>query len=335
MFFYLKEQLQHKIYYKKYELLYPFYSQFSKDLKAMPKSYWDYSISAKDIAEKKREYGISGYYRLYNEEDFCEASVKSYLPFFDEIILVYDSSTTDKTPEIVKKLANTYPKKIKYYFYQPPVLGKLMHPFFKFLPANHPYSLVNYYNYSLSKTTKQIVTKLDGDQIAIVSEFEKLKKKFTKENFPQNDYYTFGCINLYSFQGRIYVDPENYLCGFDDHTYCYLKKERCYYQKIYSNKKCYEGEYFSKKSRNRKNAGILFFHLKFMRSNIAYHSYRGLSSKEHQKRFRKRILQVKERWVDWKIFVNKFRTIVMENTGTDIAKLPHPETYLKKWGVSI
>ena len=326
----LLEKFQRSYYFKKYELLYPFYSNSSKVLKDMPSSYWDYSVKAENIFQETRQSGISGHYRLYNEEDFCEAAVKSHLPFFDEIILVCDSTTTDNTPKIAKELAEAHPEKIKYYFYEPPVLAKLRHPLFKILPAYHPYSLVNFYNYSLSKTTKKIITKLDGDQIAITSEFEKITKNLTK-NFHPNEYYTFGGINLYSFEHVIYIDPQNYLCGFDDFSFFYLKKEKHYYTKTYYKQKCWEEGSFTMKNRQRKNAGILFFHLKNMRRGILKHSYRGLEDSEHQKRIRQRIDLVQKRCIDWDSFVEKFHSSIMEKTGTDITELPHPKDYLKKF----
>ena len=112
-----------------------------------------------------RAEGISAFMRLRDEEEFVEQAILSHLPFFDEIIAVHNRCT-DSTPEILAKLEKLYPDKLKVYHYAPYVYpqGSKEHIA---LPADSPHSLVNYYNYALSKTTRKIAVKLDGDHIAI------------------------------------------------------------------------------------------------------------------------------------------------------------------------
>ncbi|KAF3980928.1 MAG: glycosyltransferase family 2 protein [Methylococcales symbiont of Hymedesmia sp. n. MRB-2018] len=93
---------------------YPFYShKFPQDLR--------YKSTPQQIfggGKNERSPGVSGFYRLYNEADFLHASVLSHLPFFDELILLCDSESTDETPKIAADLAQKYDK-IKYFYYQP------------------------------------------------------------------------------------------------------------------------------------------------------------------------------------------------------------------------
>ena len=43
-----------------------------------------------DFAAARKRPGISAFMRLHNEEDFAAAAINSILPFFDEIIVVYN-----------------------------------------------------------------------------------------------------------------------------------------------------------------------------------------------------------------------------------------------------
>lgn len=304
---------------KGYEILYPFYkTQFN-----VPKAHWQYSLNAQQIYGEDRQPGVSGYYRLYNEEDFLKHSVESHLPFFDEIILVHDSTTTDNTPAIAQALAEQYPDKVKYFFYEPAVIGKTRTKAFKILPANHPSSFANYSSFALSKTTKQIVTKIDGDHIAIPEVFEKITTHSHDMNFMANTFYTFLGINLWLYQGELLIDPG--LVGMGDFGFHVMRPEKHYYIKDYQE----EGAYFPRKNRQVKIAGILYFHLKNMRSGIPYHSYRGRDDKTHQARFKRRAIKTKQHLLDWQTFVKQYRHSLLEKTTADIAELPDPNDLLK------
>jgi len=115
-------------------------------------------IFKKSWLDKDRKDGISGFYRVKNEEEILSASLDSHIPFLDEIIIVYNGST-DNTPQIINEYVKKFPQIVKAYHYKPNV-----HPPFSKLhvgtPSSSPHSLVNYYNYALSKTTKKIVVKL-------------------------------------------------------------------------------------------------------------------------------------------------------------------------------
>lgn len=116
--------------------------------------------------------GVSAMVRLRNEERYVEASLLSVVDLFDEIVVAVQPST-DKTQEIVDGLAGRYPK-IKSYRY----------PFTSILPEpnyfrNDPSSVHNlsyYYNWVLSKTTRQYVFKWDGDVIMFRSATEIVRK---------------------------------------------------------------------------------------------------------------------------------------------------------------
>jgi glycosyltransferase involved in cell wall biosynthesis len=108
--------------------------------------------------------GISGIARLRNEEDFLPIVLERFLPFLDEIILVYDAGSIDKTKEICEDFQRKNPHKVKVYNYP-----------YRVYPANSrellvceendPCALWNYYNWSFSKSTCSHSMKIDGDLV--------------------------------------------------------------------------------------------------------------------------------------------------------------------------
>ena len=306
---------------KGYELYYPFLKKhFAPDCT----HYWQYSLSAKQIYGKGRSPGVSGYYRLYNEAEFLRASVESHLPFFDELILVHDSTSTDNTPEIARTLANTYPEKIKYYYYEPAVYKSRTRAY-KILPTNHFASFVNYYNFALSKTTRQIVTKLDGDHIIIESALASVIDRVHSLSFMKNMFFAFVGINLWSYDGRLYVDPMRPITAMGDMGFYVMRPEKRYYTKG----RLYERAHFSLDGRQIKCAGILFFHLKYMRRRMPYYSDRGENMARYWKEYSQRLREVRQRWVDWPTFVRQYREKILKDTEADLNELPDPNDYLR------
>ena len=283
-----------------------------------------YRLSAEQIYGHNRIPGVSGYYRLFNEEDFLAASVESHLPFFDELILVHDSTTTDRTPEIARALAHKYPDKVKCYFYEPAV-PKPRTTAYRMLPASHPCSFANYYNFALSKTTRQIVTKLDGDHIAIDTSFAQVTDKIHSLDFMKNVFYAYVGINLWSYEDQLYVDTRRATTDVGDIGFYVMRPERSYYTK----RKWTEDGYFSRKHRTLHHAGSLFFHLKNMRRRAPYQSDRGLDDTIYQERFRRRFLESQRYWIDWDTFVRRYRETFLTDMATDLAGLPDPHEYLR------
>ena len=92
------------------------------------------------FVNKQRTHGISGLMRIRNESEYLELSIRSYIPFFDEIIAVYNRCT-DNTAEILTRLSTEYPK-LKVYHYEPEVWPPGSDKFIQ-LPYTHEESLVN------------------------------------------------------------------------------------------------------------------------------------------------------------------------------------------------
>ncbi len=314
--------LTEKLHLKGYELYYRFWKHHS--LSPDRAGDWQYSLAAEQIYGNTRLPGVSGYYRLYNEEDFLAASVESHLPFFDELILVHDSTTTDNTPAIARALAQKYPGKVTYCFYEPAVY-KPRTTAYRMLPVNHPHSFANYYNFALSKTTRQVVTKLDGDHIAIDTAFARITDKIHSMDFMKEVFYACVGINLWSYDDQLYVDTRWMTTDIGDIGFYAMRPEKHYYTK----RKYYEDGYFTRKKRTCHNAGCLFFHLKYMRRRMPYSSDRGEDHTIHQERFRQRLLEARQYWMDWHTFVRHYRERFLKDMATDLAELPDPHHYLR------
>lgn len=125
----------------------------------------DYRFTPADLAIGSRRPGISAFMRVRDGAFSVEAAIRSHIGFFDEIVAVHNRST-DGTPEILARLEQELGPKLRVYHYVPPVYppGSEGHAR---EPANSPLSLVNYYNFALSRTRHAHATKLDDDHVAM------------------------------------------------------------------------------------------------------------------------------------------------------------------------
>ncbi len=123
----------------------------------------EYDISASAFDPSLRKPGVSFFARLKNAADFLEISIRSHLPFATEIVLV-DNGSTDSTVEICERLAAEYPEKIRFYRYEPKVVG-VGAADWKNTPDDSVHALSYYYNWTLSKTTCTHAAKLDDDMV--------------------------------------------------------------------------------------------------------------------------------------------------------------------------
>lgn len=165
----------------------------------------------KEESNKNREFGISGFMRLRNEEEFLGLAIESCIECLDELIIVYNNCT-DSTPEIINRYKLEYPDKIKVFNYEPIVYPQGSKEYAS-LEYNSVHSLVNYYNFSLAQTTKKIVVKLDGDMVFSKKILQE-QISIVKNSRNKNSLFYFQGINLYRGNTKkIEVFGENPLCG--------------------------------------------------------------------------------------------------------------------------
>jgi len=117
---------------------------------------------------------ISAFVRVYNEEEFLKASVKSIIDGVEEVVII-DSNSTDGTPEIIEELKELYPYKVKSYNYDYEITKMGADHFRTFM--EDPYSptlLSNFYNWCLSKCSYEYALKWDADMIGTDMLLEEL-----------------------------------------------------------------------------------------------------------------------------------------------------------------
>lgn len=224
------------------------------------KKYKEYYINPKKDFKIKYNDGISGFYRVKNEENFLEKSVISHMPYLDEIIIVYNDCS-DKTAEIAYKLSQKYPEKIKVYEYKPEVYPALS---YKHMITNSRsvHSLANYYNFALSKITKKIAVKIDADHIPITKSFENAIKKI--RNTKINTMYYFYGVNIYIRNDKNYINKNKpFTHGLDCGFFPISEKTYFINRKKSESLKLPVHMYFS-----RKSLGVLFYHIKGMKKYI-------------------------------------------------------------------
>lgn len=124
-----------------------------------------YRFEPSQLAVSERRPGISAFMRIRDGAFSLEAAIRSHIGHFDEIVAVHNRCT-DSTPDILARLAQEYGPRLRVFHYLPPVFppGSDGH---RREPANAPLSLVNYYNFALTRTRFTHATKLDDDHVAM------------------------------------------------------------------------------------------------------------------------------------------------------------------------
>lgn len=114
---------------------------------------------------KKR---VAGIMRVKNEGVFIHDCIESCIDALDELVVVYNDCT-DNSAEEIKKMAQKYPEKIRYYEYPYEVrafnLSREEFEEIKKWPEDNPHLFSTYSNFALSKVTADYALKIDADQV--------------------------------------------------------------------------------------------------------------------------------------------------------------------------
>ena len=209
--------------------------------------------------------GISAYLRVKNGRQFVRLAIESHLPFYDEIIAVYNDCS-DATPQILHDLAAKYPQKIKVFHYLPKVVSVSTENH-AVMPDDSVHGSANYYNYALSKTTYNTATKLDDDHLAIPCKLAPLIKTIRADiadGIQKN--YVFSGINLFrSKDSSIGCSEQNPFGGNNyDHLYHTVNAQTFYRNST-------KTQSFNKKyirTLPTEYMGIMYFHLKGLKKEF-------------------------------------------------------------------
>lgn len=176
----------------------------------------DYRFTPADLRVAERRPGISAFMRIRDGAYSVEAAIRSHIGHYDEIVAVYNRCT-DETPQILARLACEFGDRLKVWHYLPSVFppGSEGH---QSTPSDHPQSLVNYYNFALSRTRFSHATKLDDDHIAMGEPTARLVADIRAGRAGQGDLACFSGINLARDEiGKLGILAREPFAGSGDH----------------------------------------------------------------------------------------------------------------------
>ena len=131
--------------------------------------------------QKPRPFGVSAYMRIKNEAELVRIAIESHLPFYDEIVAVYNDCN-DATEKILLALQQKHADKLKVFHYLPKVHWVRTADHAAMVGRDDDvHSMASYYNYALSKCRFSVAVKLDADHLAIAHKLDAALKKIRAE----------------------------------------------------------------------------------------------------------------------------------------------------------
>lgn len=225
-----------------------------------------YSFRPDDLRVAERLPGISAFMRIRNGEDFLEASIRSHIDAFDEVVAVYNQCT-DATPDILARLAREYGPKLSVFHYADRVYppGSAQHATES---ADSPHSLVNYYNFALSRTRFSYATKLDDDHLAIPEALHRICDGLRAgADGADALMHCFSGLNLVrDGAGRLAVPAASAISGAGDIGFFRVGPDT-----FFHHDRRYER--FRRGGLKRSFAGFLYWHLKFLKRGQGFANY--------------------------------------------------------------
>ena len=231
-----------------------------------PEAVSGYRFQVSDLRADDRRPGVSAFMRIRNGADWLEVSIRSHMPFFDEIVAVYNQCT-DATPEILLRLQTEFgPGRLRVIHYLDQVHPPGSEGHAQTDPSS-PNSLVNYYNFALTSTQYRYATKLDDDHLAITETTQRVTDGLRNGTASPNTMYCFSGLNLFpASDGNLGILDSDPISGGGDigffpvtnHTY-FVHDRRF--------------ERFRRGSLRREFAGYLYWHLKYLKRDMGFGNY--------------------------------------------------------------
>lgn len=218
-----------------------------------------------DLRANSRKPGISAFMRVRNGEDFLAETVRSHLPFYDEIVIVFNQCE-DNTESIVARLLEAYPEKIRAFHYLDRVLP-LGHPDYDGMPFDEVVSMANYSNFALAQTRFSVATKLDDDHVALPRNLGALIAQIRQTGYALDDtMLCFSGLNLVrTSEGIGLLKPDPYSGGGD--IGYFQVTNRTYFANSVKH------EVFQKRHLKRKYGGLTYLHGKYLKRGEGFANY--------------------------------------------------------------
>jgi hypothetical protein len=224
----------------------------------------NYRFSPEDLRPEARLPGISAFMRIRNGADFLELTIRSHIDHFDEIVAVYNQCT-DATPDILARLAQEYGPKLRVFHYVPRVYppGSASHAR---EPAHSPHSLVNYYNFALTRTRCRIATKLDDDHFGMEPTLAEIARSVRRGDL-RTSMVCFSGLNLaLASDGKAGILESEPFSGngdigfFEVGAQTYFVHDRRF-------------ERLRRNDLRRRFGGIVYWHLKYLKREFGFANY--------------------------------------------------------------
>lgn len=233
---------------------------------AEPVAVEAYRFTPDDLAPEKRTAGISAFMRIRNGASYLEATIRSHMPYFDEIVAVYNQCT-DATPDILMRLAEEFgSERLRVFHYLPKVYAPGTEGHAR-EPADSPRSLVTYYNFALTRTRFTIATKLDDDHLAMERELEALAHRLRTRAYDADAMVCFSGINLAEGpDGTIGIPEAEPFSGTGDIGFFRVTGDTYFVHNA-------RFERFRRAGLRRVFGGIVYWHLKYLKPEFGYANY--------------------------------------------------------------
>jgi len=202
--------------------------------------------------------------RIRNGAAYLEATIRSHMPHFDEIVALYNQCT-DATPDILARLGQEFGPKLRVIHYLDRVYpgGSRGH---RSTPASSPNSMVNYYNTALAATRFSIVTKLDDDHLAIEKPMAEVVAEMRRGN-GIGKLVCFSGLNLFRGpEGAIGILRQEPVSGQGDIGFFNVTE-----QTYFTHDRRFER--FRAPGLRRVHAGFTYWHLKFLKPDMGFANY--------------------------------------------------------------
>ena len=226
-----------------------------------------YSFQPADLKSEGRAAGISAFMRIRNGEAFLEPTIRSHIDHFDESVAVYNQCT-DKTPNILGRLAQEYGPRLRIYHYADRVYppGSDGHAA---TAANDPASMVNYSNFAMAQTRFRTVTKLDDDHLALDGALGDAVSSIRASGGAGEALWGFSGVNLWrgpDHEGPLSVPAFEALSGSGDIGFFDMRDDR-----FFTHDKRFERT--PRAGLRRRFIGILYWHLKYLKPGLGFANY--------------------------------------------------------------
>lgn len=126
--------------------------------------YSRYDIDLEKWAEPK-PFGISGLFRIRDDQEFMELAVRTHLKWLDEAVLILQPSD-DKTMEVGVKLASDFPEKVRLCYY-PFDVARIGTPDHFELPENSIRTMMWLTNWGIAQCRYSWIAKIEADVLGL------------------------------------------------------------------------------------------------------------------------------------------------------------------------